>query len=488
MKFLIDTNVFIPLEPTRLAELESLTETTVRLARLAIESAHQLYIHPAACADIAKDTDEARSKLRRILLRKYPTLPDPPGVPAEIEALLGKASLGTNDWVDHQLIAALVADAVDFLVTEDRRLRKKALRFGLGNRAFTIAEAISLIADLSEKVLCPPPAVRPVKAHALNATDPIFKSLREDYSGFNEWFRKCKLEHRQAWIIEGHGGSLAAFCIINREKDPPKALKGRILKICSFKVSHLFNGYRFGELILKAVFEHGFENHYDWIFVTVFEKHEKLIEILGDFGFLRLDEKTNVGELMLAKPLNPDVEDAYLRDDLEYHVRYGPRFFRTESAWHIVPIQPPFAEVLFPESEPQETLFPGLHPYGNAIRKAYLCKSRIKSISPGSVLVFYRSRSNRGAIALGIVEKTFVSKSSVEIVRAVGKRTVYSLQDIENMCEGPVLAILFRQARVLYPAISSDELIKGKVFARAPQSIMHLEGEGLEWLQAKVAK
>jgi L-amino acid N-acyltransferase YncA len=485
MKLLIDTNVFIPLEPTHPSQREALTESVTRLARLASESGFQTYLHPAARADLDRDKDLDRSRLRHTLFSKYPAIPDPPPVTARLEGILGKAAPFTNNWVDHQLIAALDAEAVDFLVTEDQKLLKKARRAGLGSRVYTVPEAIGLIETLSDRVPSPPPAVRPVKSHAIEATDPILDSFRDDYPEFDNWFSKCRRQHRQAWIIEGPAREIAAFCIVNPEKDALPPLTGKVLKLCSFKVSERYSGARFGELLLKAVLDHAVRNHYDWIYVTVFDKHERLIDLFETFGFSRLDARTSLGELILAKPARPDLGTAP-SSPLPFHIRYGPRFFRTDVPWFVVPIQPRYARVLFPESAEQRVLHPGAHPFGNAIRKAYLCRAPIRTLSEGCVLLFYRSSEDRGGIALGIVEETLVSSSPEELARVVGKRTVYSLKEIEQMCSRPVLAILFRQARVFEETIPTQELVRQGLFKRPPQSIMTLEGGSLEWLKQTV--
>jgi L-amino acid N-acyltransferase YncA len=488
LKFLIDTNIFIPLEPRSSSDLEALTKTTARLARLANEFGHSLYIHPAASFDVDRDGDQGRKKLRRIQLEKYPALPDPPEVSTQLEAILGRTSLGTNDWVDNQLIAAVAADSVDFLISEDVRIHKKARKLDFTDRVLTVTEAISLLLDLSEKVPSSPPAVLAVKAHAINSEDPILNGFRKDYLNFDQWLRKCKRQHRQAWIIKSDEEKLAALCIINHEKTPPGGLNGKVLKLCSFKVSDSHNGFRFGELMLKAVLDHAFENCYEWIFVTVFEKYSKLIELFEDFGFSKLDKKTNLGEIVLAKPLNPQIDDSKIKDSLVYHIRYGPRFFKTEGvSWYVVPIKHRYAQVLFTEAESQTPLFAGLYPSGNAIRKAYLCNSRVRSIIPGSILVFYRTEEYRGGIAIGVVEKTFVSSSSDDIVKIVSKRTVYSLEEIKTLCKHPVLVILFRQAQIFSPPISLNRLVNGAVFVRPPQSIKKLKEEGKQWLQEVVA-
>ena len=57
MKFLIDTNIFIPLEPTRPSEVEGGTTKAAEFVQLAGISGHQLYVHPARREDLRRDMD-----------------------------------------------------------------------------------------------------------------------------------------------------------------------------------------------------------------------------------------------------------------------------------------------------------------------------------------------------------------------------------------------------------------------------------------------
>ena len=486
MKFLVDTNILIPLEPTREADVVALTEPAAKLLNLILKSGYQLYIHPRTTTDLQRDRDIQRHKVRSLLLGKYPSLPDPPGIPHDLEAALGPASDGSNDWVDHHLLSALYLDAVDFLVTEDREIHRKAKRIQIADRVLSITEAVGVVSDLAERAVSPPPAVRAIKAHAIDPQDPILDSFRADYREFDEWFKKCRREHRQAWVIEDSDHKVAAFCIIKKEDSPTEHLSGKVLKLCSFKVSDDRSGNRFGELLLKAVFEHSFENQYEWLFVTVFPKYNKLIELFEEFGFSKTSTRTILGELILVKPLRATPHFAET-DPLRYHIRHGPQRFLLTEAWYLVPILPRYAAILFPEASAQATLFPGKHPFGNAIRKAYLCHSPVRSISPGSLLLFYRSRTDRGIIAIGVTERTLVSSSSEEIAREVAMRTVYSLREIAELCKVPVLALLFRQARIVKPLIGVKDLRRGGVITHPPQSITEVRGGALSWIQKRLA-
>jgi len=487
MKFLIDTNIFIPLEPGAYADLEAGTPAAIEFARLASETGNQLYVHPVTRVDIRRDVDDVRRKVREILFKKYPRLPNPPPISSSLEQVLGRADPQTNDWVDNHLIAALEVDAVDFLVTEDRSLRKKARRLGLEDRVATVAEALSILRDLYDIAPMPPPAVQAVKAHALNEADPIFRSFREDYPDFDTWLTKCKREHRQAWVIEMEPPRLAAVCIVKQEKSVDFSVGGKILKMCSFKVSEEYNGFRFGELLLKTVFDHASSNRYDWIYVTVFEKYGNLIRLLEDFGFQDVGHRTERGELVLAKPMSFTEADRDSHQPLPFNIRYGPFGTKIKGVpAFVVPIKPQYHRLLFPEAEKQLELMPGMHPFGNSIRKAYLSNAAIRTITPGANLLFYRSQDIHSVTCLGSVEGILVSSSPIEIARYVGKRTVYRLAEIEALCQREVLAILFRQSRILKNPMPLRVLIANGVLSAAPRSILTVPERTIEWLQTQL--
>ena len=487
MKFLLDTNIFIPLEPTRLSEVEGGTEKAARFVQLTNVSGHQIYLHPAALEDLKRDVDEERRKLRLILFNKYPSLPDPPPLETSLEALLGYVEPASNDWVDHHMIAALLGDAVDFLVTEDHSICKKAAKLGLEGRVATINEATSIVRDLYDTCPLPPPAVKEIKAHLLDEDDPIFQTMTEDYSGFDEWLIKCKREHRQAWVILGKTNQLAAVCIVKKEVVTPEELKGKVLKMCSFKVAEGYNGFRYGELLLKTIFNYALINSYDWIYLTVFPKYGHLISLLEDFGFEDMGGKTERGELILSKPMSFSEEMCSKLDPLLFNIRYGPFVIKIRNVpGFIVPIRPLYHRLLFPEVEKQLELQPGNHPFGNSIRKAYLCHAPIRKIEKGSNLFFYRSEDAHSIISIGVVEGTLVSSSAGEIARYVGKRTIYTFSEIEEMCKSKVLAILFRQSRILERPIGLEELRQNKALTAAPQSIMKVQRGRLKWIQSRV--
>jgi len=484
VKFLIDTNVLIPLEPTAPEQVEGMTEPALDLLRSIEAAGYQLFIHPDIRADISRDRDDARRRLRELLLKKYLPLPDPPPTPDGWEQQLGRPPTGSNDWVDDRLLAAVRANAVNVLVTEDRRIHRKAERVGLRHRVATIGDALALVQGLRASFAQPPPAVEFTYAHNVDVEDPFFDSLRADYPPFDKWLRGCQEQHRQCWVIRAEGRRLAALCLIKDEQNTV-GLEGKILKLCTFKVAPEHRGRRLGELLLKSAFAHAFANKHDAIYVTAFEKQEELINLFEDFGFQE-HGRNERGELVLVKHLRQTTDSSL--SPLEFHVRYGPPAMRLTEPAFVVPIEPRFHHLLFPDADAQLGLQAGSHPFGNGLRKAYLCRAPIRQIGPGAPLLFYLSQSKSAVTVIGVAEETVVSRDAEEIASAVGKRTVYSMRDIEKFCSSSeVLAILFRQAMRVEPRpITLTELVQNGVLRAAPQSIVRVQQGGSEWLRQRL--
>lgn len=495
LKLLIDTNILIPVEPTSSADLEAQSELIANMLRAAAEGKHDIYIHPLIRLDLSRDKDDARRRARELLIKKYRILPDAPPLTTGIKHTLGEVPDSSHDFVDHSLLAALDADAVDFLVTEDRKIRTKGQRLGLVNRIATVQETLAILSRLGVSTPSLPPAVRQAAAHVLDKNDPIFASLRRDYSpDFDRWLTGCKREHRTTLLVEAPGKrGLAGVCILKEESQAPigpngNTLGGSILKVCTFKVSEEHHGLRYGELLLKTLFGIAAEKQYDFLYVTCFEKYTDLIILLEEFGFRRTGGRERLGDLIFVKRLKWTEEERLGMSPLAFHVAFGPEAIDTRRApFFLVPIQPHFHDLLFPEAATQKSLIVGADPFGNAIRKAYLCNSSIKKVEPGSLLFFYRSEDAQSVSVLGIAEDTLVSDSAPRIAQFVGKRTVYPLKDIAEMCSRPVLAILFRQARILQNPISIAELIKAGVLLRAPQSITTVREERKPWIATRIA-
>ena len=490
LKLLLDTNAFIALEPASTA-IEPGLHHGAELARLAAEGGHRLFLHEGTRRDFARDRDMGRRQAHLALVGKYSVLS---GLPKSTEIeLISRVGLpappapDSNDAVDLEMLAAVAANAVDYLVTDDARLRGRARRARLADYVLPLAEAVQVLRDLSREPVTPPPAVEHVVSYQLDPRDPLFESLREDYPGFDAWFEGVRKAHRPAWVIRDDDAGYAGVMLVKDETDGPYGLPGKVLKLSTFKVTDEAHGRRYGELLLKTLFNHTQHHGHNAIYVTVFEKHQTLIDLLSAFGF-RDHAHTPVGELVLAKRRRPSAGDAG-DNPLQFHVDFGPPAIDTMAPFFVVPVEPRWHNALFPDYPGQLSLLTGEHPYGNALRKAYLSNAATRRITTGATLLFYRSRERSAITVVGVVEEVFESRNPEEIARHVGRRTVYTLDDIAAKCGSarPVLAILFRQDRLLEQPWPRRELEAAGVLHGSPQSITQVNSEeGRRWLQERL--
>jgi GNAT superfamily N-acetyltransferase len=407
---------------------------------------------------------------------------------------VGASVPGSNDYNDLRLIAALDAGAVTHLVSEDVRLRKRAARAGVGAAVLTVAEAVALLEELAPTASPPPPRVTMIPAYALDTEQDIFDSLRKDYPQFDEWLRQIKRDHvnRTCFVINEEG-RYAGIALLKAEVDCSYCFASPVVKISTFKVEAQYSGSRYGELLLKAIFLDAHAAEVQSLYVEVYEHHHQLIARFEEFGFVRTSESTGrENELVLRKDLRPSMEAKSLAP-LDYHVRYGPPALNMRGSSWFIPIEPRWHDQLFPDWPPavstEQLPIPGMFdpspmPWGNSLRKAYLCRASVKQLAPGDTILFYRSRDVQAVTAVGVVEEILRTNDPSAILRFVGGRTVYSPREIVAMCGrvGSVLAILFRQDRFIEPPWPRSLLNTVGAMATWPQTVCAVRKEGVEWI------
>nr|WP_315594765.1 GNAT family N-acetyltransferase [uncultured Cupriavidus sp.] len=475
LRFLLDTNVLIPLQDS----YQVLEGNLANFVRLASIGGHQLMYHPANVADFERDTNEERRQRNLQRVRQYPALQEP------APCVWNTSDTSPNDACDNELLYALHCDAVHALITEDRGIHTKARARGLANRVYTIQTAEDWLKRLHETRQILLPNIQDAPLHSLTPelSTSFFDSLRNGYpatqgqAGFDDWFRRKAREDRRAWVYRDDTGTLTAICIYQVQtdevlNDAGDILNGPALKLCTFKVGESVRGRKIGELFLKAAFRYATENACEHIFITARpESQDYLIRVLMDFGF----EERGVyrGDTVLVKshPVErPPVEDV---SAAEYIRRYFPHY-RTDAAVQkfLVPIQPHFHEVLFPDYSPlQPRLFVPTGNVGNAIKLAYLCHAQTNSIVPGDILLFYRTDDEKAVTSLGVVEQFEVSSDGAQIASVVSRRTVYSIGEIDDLAQKPTKVILFRLVGHLPAVVPYGRLLLDGVVTGPIQSI-----------------
>ena len=478
MRILIDTNILIYREDDHVLS-KDMQKLLVTIQKIGAE----LLVHPMSVEDVKRDHDTKRQEVLLSKIRAYPFLKKPPDPKTDLEYLgTIKVSIKKAETVDNAILYAVYKDSVDFLITEDTGIHKKARRLGIDSRVLVINDAIKIFEKYIHKEwVITPPALRADYVYNLDLGDPIFDSLKKDYPEFDEWLRKISREGRNCLVHFRADGSIGAVLIYKIEDESinsnPPLPKQKRLKISTFKVTHV--GHKIGELFIKLSTDISIDNGISEIYLTHFtEQEDRLVELISEYGFYRV-AVTDSGEEIFIKKLVADPDEVANLSPTAIAKKFYPSFYDgTLVRKFIVPILPKYHSRLFAD-------FPGRQPTlseyagefiieGNTIEKAYICHSKSKQVGSLDILLFYLSERKR-ITSLGIVETIHTGlQDSADIIRLVGKRTVYSKEEIEEIAKRPCMVILFRHHFHLANPLSLNQLQNMGVFTHPPQSIMQI--------------
>lgn len=129
----------------------------------------------------------------------------------------------------------------------------------------------------------------------LDINDSFFDSLKSDYYGFEDWFKKKELDGVHAYVTE-LDGKLTSFLMLKIEdknedySDFIKPFKGaKRLKISTFKVTD--TGKKIGEMFIKIIIDEAEKENVDEIYATMFDKQKYLIDMFESYGFKKYTKK-----------------------------------------------------------------------------------------------------------------------------------------------------------------------------------------------------
>ena len=116
----------------------------------------------------------------------------------------------------------------------------------------------------------------------INLNDNFFYSLKSDYAEFEKWYKNKALEDSAAFVLY-ENSNLMAFLYLKIEDETddnifPIFSKKRRLKVGTFKIDA--HGTKLGERFIKKIFDIAIDKKVDEIYVTIFEKHLGLLNLL----------------------------------------------------------------------------------------------------------------------------------------------------------------------------------------------------------------
>jgi hypothetical protein len=276
MRILIDTNIIIEREDNHI-----LSEGFQQLQRAISDVGAKVVVHPLSKEEICKDPDKDRQKISLSKINTYSVVEQPPTpIADEVFYKIVGPDKRNNDFVDNSLLYCIVKDAVDFLITEDKQIHVKAQRIGIRDRVFSISECFDYLEALSikgsEKISIP---LKETPTYNLDFNDTFFDSLKNDYSGFETWWKKISTEGRKALVYLDHENKIRSLLITKIETESignnPELPAKRRLKICTLKVVQY--GSKVGELFLKIAFDIAWKNGVEEVYLTHFPEAEDFL-------------------------------------------------------------------------------------------------------------------------------------------------------------------------------------------------------------------
>lgn len=485
MDVLIDTNIFIHREDD-----DVVPEPLRELERSLKKADHSILVHPLSVREIRNDDKEERRRKAESRVETYVELsypPSPSDSSTEFRQAVEKADT-FNEQVDNNLLYAVLEDAVDFLVTEDREMHSKALDLGIEDRVFGIEEGRDFFQN-DRSPVSGPVAIERTSFGELDLEDSIFDSLKEEYDGFTEWADSNP--ERPVWV-NYCGDSIGAILVLkpdeveNIGRDPELGREKR-LKISTLKVAEDRWGSKVGELLISIAIREAIAHDLEQIYLTHYiDEEDYLVTLVESYGFEHASDLDD-GEAIFLKRLTPGPDDD--PDLLELSQRFYPSFYDGPDVNKVlVPIRPKFHNKLFTAYGKRQ---PPIHEFvgefdseGNAIKKAYLTNSRSKRVNPGDILLFYRSGDHQEVTSIGVCEQIeYRLNDPEEIQKLVGKRSVFSEQEISAMAESPTTVILFSWHFDFPEPIGYDEMKREGVLSGPLQSMQVISEEDYKYLK-----
>lgn len=184
MKVLLDTNIVIHREASRI-----LNKDIGVLFKWLDKGKYIKCVHPVTVREIEKNSNKETATTLGIKLESYEILKTITPIHPDVIKVSQEIDINENDKSDTALLNEVYTERIDFLITEDKKIHRKAELLYIPDRVFKIdsflEKVVSENPDLVDyKVL----SVTKKHFGEINLADSFFDSFKEDYKGFEKWF------------------------------------------------------------------------------------------------------------------------------------------------------------------------------------------------------------------------------------------------------------------------------------------------------------
>ncbi len=427
MRSLLDTNIVIH------READVVVNNAIgTLFKWLDKANYEKCVHPITVEELQKLKNDKKLKTLNIKLQSYTVLKTVAPLADEVKAVSNKIDVNENDKNDTLLLNEVFCGRVEILVSEDKKIHKKAAQLDIQDRVFTIDGFLEkVLSEHPELVDYSVLSVTQELFGNINLQDTFFNSFRSDYKGFDQWFNR---KADKVAYVTHNDGRILSFLYVKLEDEnenyadiSPVFTPKRRLKIGTFKL--VSNGVRLGERFMKIIFDNALQNKVDDIYVTIFEgdlSKELLINLLQNWGFVKFGEKvTKSGkELVYVRDFTPCFEPENPKITFPY--------ISSDKKIFLCPIYPKYHTELFPDSilnTESKMDFKENKPHRNALSKVYISRSFNRNLVSGDIIVFYRTGGYHRSVVttIGVVESAVDGiQNGKEFIRKCRKRSIFT--------------------------------------------------------------
>lgn len=249
--------------------------------------------------------------------------------------------------------------------------------------------------------------------------DPFFDSLRANYEGFDDWFRR-KASAGEVALVYYDGGTLLDFLYLKDENealplDRTTLPAKRRLKVGTFKIDR--RGTNRGERFMKRILDIAIIHDFPEVYVTMFDDTDELMHLRHFFeryGFVEVGRKPHANgrsESVLVRDMSVHTGDI---------VRDYPLVDRTQGKKYLLAIKPDYHTKLFPDSILKTEHYDILQDVSptNSINKIYICWMQgVDQLKYGDNLIIYRTTDYQGPAHYRSVATSLCTVSEVKTIR-----------------------------------------------------------------------
>lgn len=481
MKILLDTNIVVYRESdnsiqNKLGELYRLIDNNIQM---------QKYINNVIKSEILQNVYGDKRDILINRLDAYNMLEKSSKTMCEeIKTKFEKTDKTINDINDSLILNDIYTGKADLLITEDKKIKRKAEELGIAPKVNSIGEFL-YNCKLEKKIPHSILDIYKKKLGEIDINDTFFDGLKESYPGFEDWFKRKKEEEAYCYY---EGTKLQALLLLKNEEIgedysdiSPTMRVNRKLKVSTFKVD--VKGKKIGERFIKIIFDQAIYSNVNEIYVTIFDddnNKQNLIKYFERFGFVYHGKK-NGKELVYVRSMNK-------KNSNDKPLTSYP-FISRENDSFIIPIKPAYHTYLLPDSKLNKEIYKNIHmPVEYAITKYYISAAGWKRKPKiGDNIVFYRTKDafipaiySSVVTTIGIVTNIYLPKSLDELIKKVKGKTVYSDEQIKEYYKDRMhntYIIEFAYVTTLENKITYNDCLKNEILTEAPKSVEYISKE-----------